>query len=58
MKTTPEIFKLKMEGLRNDLNLDKEAVHSDMDDLLCEVLIELGYEGGVNFFFSTERWYA
>ena len=58
MKTTPEIFKLKMEGLRNDLNLDKEAVHSDMDDLLCEVLIELGYKEGVDIFFNTDKWYA
>ena len=58
MKTTPEIFKTKMEALHDELSCDPEAVHVAMDNLLCEVLIELGYEGGVNFFFSTERWYA
>ena len=37
---------------------DLEQFHSDADDLMCEILRNLGYGDGVDFFENHERWYA
>jgi hypothetical protein len=37
---------------------DTEAVHSQLDDLLCEILRPLGYGELVDFFQKLEMWYS
>lgn len=39
-------------------NLDSEVGHGEADDLLCEVLRELGYGEGIDIFESMHKWYA
>jgi len=31
--------------------------HSDMDEIMCRLLRELGYGKGVDIFEKAERWY-
>lgn len=45
--------------LRLQKNIDdEEARHGDMDELMCHVLISLGYEKGIEIFNNTPMWYA
>ena len=37
---------------------DVEAAHSDADDILCDILKELGYNDIVEEFIKVEKWYA
>ncbi len=37
---------------------DPEGSHSAADDLLCQVLKDLGYNEGIEIFLESERWYA
>lgn len=37
---------------------DIEAGHSRADDLLCELLMKLGYVKVVDAFKAVEKWYA
>ena len=53
---TPEEFTSKMVDI--DLNGDTEVAHSDGDDLMCDLLRELGYEDGVKVFEAMDKWYA
>jgi hypothetical protein len=53
---TPEEFRNRMETISE--NYDVECGHSDMDDLMCEVLRSLGYGEGVDIFEKAEKWYA
>lgn len=53
---TPEEFKEKMLELSKEK--DVEDRHVDMDDLMTEVLMQLGYFEGVKVFYSTLKWYA
>jgi len=54
---TPEEFERRMSRIfANDD--DTEANHIKADALLCEVLMQLGYENGVNIFESAHKWYA
>jgi hypothetical protein len=53
---TPYEFYHKMLEIAD--NLDKEAKHTEADDLLCAVLTELGYGAGVKVFHEMEKWYA
>ncbi len=39
-------------------NNDVEMAHSDADDVLCELLISLGYEDVVNEYNLVPKWYA
>lgn len=55
---TPEKFRDIMIDIKNDGNFDRELSHIEMDELMCKVLIELGYEEGVEIFRSTDKWYA
>lgn len=53
---TPEGFAWEMRLIaRGD---DEEVEHSDMDDLMCELLTSLGYEEGVQIFKDAHKWYA
>lgn len=36
----------------------EEVCHCEMDDLMCQVLTELGYGDGVKVFDETPKWYA
>lgn len=55
---TPKEFKQKMKELSDVVLDDTEAIHGKMDDLLCEVLVQLGYKAGVAIFKDTPKWYA
>jgi len=37
---------------------DPERVHSRLDQLMEEVLLELGYQEGIEMIRETTRWYA
>ena len=37
---------------------DKEGFHTEADKLMCNLLIELGYDQGVEVFLDTPKWYA
>ena len=37
---------------------DAETAHIKADELMCEVLKELGYEEGIKIFEDMERWYG
>lgn len=39
-------------------NNDCEVAHHIADDILCDVLIELGYEKLVDLFYKVDKWYA
>ena len=56
--TTPEDFKNKMQQLTKDYGHDAEALHSEMDRLMCEVLTEHGYNEGVEIFRDSDIYYC
>lgn len=35
-----------------------EYFHSEADELMCKLLIELGYGAGVEVFLDAEKWYS
>ena len=37
---------------------DEEASHSTMDDIMCGILCQIGYEEAVAIFDDTPKWYA
>ena len=37
---------------------DKEVEHVNADDLLCDLLEELGFEEVVEVYNKVEKWYA
>jgi hypothetical protein len=55
---TPEQFAEEMQHLSDAYGDDKESVHQYMDDLMAEMLIELGYEKGVEVFQRQDKWYC
>ena len=59
---TPEEFEARMRALlerkAHDFDYDRQQLHEDIDDLLCETLASLGYEAGVEVFNSVKKWYA
>lgn len=55
---TPEEFKLKMQTILTEYDDNIENAHYAMDELMCEVLSDLGYEDGVKVFENSERWYS
>lgn len=44
-----------MRALASD---DCEVAHADMDQLMLDLLTELGYEEAVKIFRDQEKWYA
>ena len=42
----------------NKLEHDREAQHCHSDDIMEELLIEIGYERLIKYIRSTNRWYA
>lgn len=55
---TPEEFAKRMQEIHDRYLDDEEVVHSEMDDLMCDLLRELGYGEGVDIFDKTHKWYA
>ena len=55
---TPERFKLRMREVSTLADGERKMVHWLADDLLCEMLIQLGYGDGVVMFKSLVRRYA
>jgi len=55
---SPRAFANIMERLHDSLAHDTETQHYVMDQIICEVLIDLGYEEGVRIFKDTKKWYA
>lgn len=58
---TPEEFKEKILAIKEefyDRECDEEAWHRRADDVICELLRDLGYGEGINVFDATPKWYA
>lgn len=65
---TPEEFKTQMKNISKDvMELDDqnpnmpsmiETAHIKADELMCEILIELGYEEGIKIFKRMEKYYV
>jgi len=55
---TPKEFKEKMQELDLTADGDCEIFHGKADELMCEMLIDLGYGEGVQIFTSADKWYA
>ena len=53
---TPEEFKKAMQKI--DDRGDKEYGHMEADELMCDLLEELGYGEGVDIFRQMSKWYA
>ena len=43
---------------KGDLYWDTEQVHIEMDNVMCEVLEDLGYGEGIEIFRNESKWYA
>lgn len=57
-KLTPEEFAERMKEIVDKYAGNQEAVHEQMDQLMGETLIALGYHEGIKIFNSTPKWYA
>jgi hypothetical protein len=63
---TPQVFLEKMQAIYKlksirapiDRGYNPEESHIDADDLMCEVLEQLGYQEGVKIFRHADKWYA
>lgn len=58
---TPEEFKQAMADAYHqhyDNDADVEVVHYVMDDIMCNLLKDLGYGEGIDIFIETPKWYA
>ena len=65
---TSEEFKTQMKNISKDvMELDDqnpnmpsmiETAHIKADELMCEILIELGYEEGIKIFKRMEKYYV
>lgn len=51
---TPEEFAEQMREISKE---NREDRHMDGDDLMCEILTDLGYGDGVEIFECMEKWY-
>lgn len=64
MKTEYQLKKEKFIKEQNDKlreladYADTEVAHSEADKILCDILIELGYEETVHLWDKIEKWYA
>lgn len=53
---TPKEFKDRIQQLDDKAGV--EAFHIEADQLMCEVLEELGFSEGIEIFKRHERWYS
>lgn len=54
---TPEEFWLKMCTIQTKHH-NPEIIHIEMDELMCELLMQLGYNKGIEVFNNAEKWYS
>jgi hypothetical protein len=57
-KWTPKDFAREMAAICHPNASDPEMDHVRADELLCEVLEQLGYGEGVAVFRDAKKWYA
>ena len=55
---TPYDFLKKVKKMEEKYRGDTEAMHDALDMAMEDLLIALGYEDGVEFIRTLERWYA
>lgn len=55
---TPAEFEEKMWRIKIQQNSTPEYDHIDADRLICELLNDLGYGGGVRYFEDMEKRYS
>jgi hypothetical protein len=55
---SPEEFKKAMQEIREKFGGDEEAAHDKMDNLICDLLVTLGYSEGIEIFKRQDKWYA
>lgn len=55
---SPEDFAARVRNTITDVGHDPEACHCELDLLMEQVLIELGYGDGVEAMQKAKRWYA
>ena len=55
---TPGGFRRKMKRLKDEWGEDEERVHGLMDNLMAELLTELGYGAGIKIFKAQRKYYS
>jgi hypothetical protein len=58
MKFSPEEFLDEMKALKEEYPRSPEHFHRHADELICDLLVELGYKDGVEFFQKEKKWYV
>ena len=51
-------FAKRMREIADLRDENEESKHIRADALLCDALIQLGYEEGVEIYDSIDKWYA
>lgn len=51
-------FAESMQKLADKSEDDPEAIHIEMDNLMCKALQELGYDEGIHIFERAIKYYA
>lgn len=54
---TRQEYIIRLKALQGD-GWDTESAHVRADDLLCMLLINLGYEDVVSEYAAVDKWYA
>ena len=55
---TIERFTKSMEVARDKYEDDPEALHIEMDTIMCSFLRDLGFAKGVDIFQNVDKWYG
>ena len=55
---TIERFTKSMETARDKYEDDPEALHIEMDNIMCSFLRDLGFSKGVDIFEDVDKWYG
>lgn len=55
---TPEESEKRMKAIRKEYGKDPEVVHSEMDDLMAQLLRSLGYGSGVKIYEKQTKYYT
>jgi hypothetical protein len=56
LQMNPDEFAAKMREIAT--GVDPEGSHADADNLMCELLMSLGYSEGITVFLEMGKWYA
>ncbi len=57
-KENAERFTKSMETARDKYEDDPEALHIEMDNIMCSFLRDLGFSKGVDIFEDVDKWYG